>query len=81
MDLRTPIHLGGDHYLEAVSVGKDPDDLTVFDCPVCGGYGFADRWHPVATVFDADADTRARARERYRYCGNECLTGFLRTFR
>ena len=76
MDLQTPLKLGGSHYLEAVSVGRDPDARTVRDCPVCGGHTNDDEWHLVATVRDLEASERAH----HYYCSGECLDGWLRLF-
>jgi len=76
VDLPTPIHLGGRYDLMAVSVGRDPDDETVRDCPGCGGHVFDDEWHLRATV----RDDRSRDRESYVYCGSDCLHAWLRTF-
>lgn len=75
MDLATPLHVGGTYYLEAVTVGRDPDDETVWDCPMCGGRGYADEFHLEATVFDSDTGRR----EPYRYCDDRCLADWLRT--
>ena len=75
MDLGTPLRLGGTHYLTAVSVGRDPDDETVWDCPVCGGHGYADEWPLVASV----RDTATSRTATYRYCDDACLRGWLRT--
>jgi len=82
MDLRTPIHLGGSHYLVAVSVGRDPDDDTVRDCPACGGYCYDDEFHLVATVRDLDAGGAGAptGAEGYHFCSDGCLAGWLRTF-
>jgi hypothetical protein len=76
MELQTPLKLGGSHYLEAVSVGRDPDARTVRDCPACTGHLFDDKWHLVATV--RNLDTRERA--RHYYCSGDCLRGWLRLF-
>lgn len=76
MDLRTPIHLGGDYYLRAVSVGREPDADTVRDCPTCGGYCYDDEFHLVATVVDVGDGTS----ERYHHCDDDCLAGWIRIF-
>jgi hypothetical protein len=76
MDLPTPIHLGGRYDVTAVSVGRDPDDETVRDCPVCGGYVFDDDWHLRATVRDGTS----RDRESYVYCSPDCYRDWLRGF-
>ena len=55
MRLATPLELGGDRYLEAVSVGRDPDSGTVRDCPGCSGHCYDDEWHLKATVLDRAA--------------------------
>ena len=75
MNLGAPHHLGGDYYLTAVSVGRDPDDETVWDCPMCGGRGYADAFHLEATLLDTDTGRR----EPYRYCDDACLADWLRT--
>ena len=76
MDLGVPRSLGGPFYLRAVTVGRDPDDETVRDCPACGGYVFDDDWHLRATVRDG----RTRNRERYVYCSPDCYRDWLRVF-
>jgi hypothetical protein len=75
MELPAPVALGGRYALTAVSVGRDPDDATVRDCPGCGGYAFDDEWHHRATVRDG----RTRDREAYVYCSDDCLREWLRT--
>jgi hypothetical protein len=91
MELATPLYLGGDRYLEAVSVGRDPDSTTVRDCPVCGGRSFDDEWHLIATVLDrsgARGDPGATrsspgatgSRARFYYCSAGCLRDWLRLF-
>lgn len=79
MKLATPLHLGGDHYLDAVSVGRDPDATTVRDCPVCGGHSFDDEWHLVATVTTVDGGTAGPPAHHY-YCDDQCLREWLRLF-
>ena len=76
MELATPLRLGGEYYLEAVTVGRDPDSDTVRDCPACGGRCYDDEWHLVATVRTVPGGTRAR----YHYCDGDCLRGWLRLF-
>lgn len=76
MDLATPLALGGEHYLTAVSVGRDPDAETVRDCPACGGHCHDDEWHLVATVLRHDTGTRAH----HYYCSSHCLRSWLRLF-
>ncbi len=76
MRLATPLELGGGRYLEAVSVGRDPDSTTVRDCPGCSGHCYDDEWHLEATVLDRAADTRAR----FYWCSEPCLRGWLRLF-
>lgn len=76
MDLPTPVHLGGRYDLTAVSVGRDPDDDTVRDCPGCGGRVFDDEWHLRATVRDGGG----RGREEYVYCSADCLDAWIGLF-
>lgn len=74
MQLATPHHLGGDYYVTAVSVGRDPDADTVRDCPTCGGYVADDEWTVAATVVDRADDSRAE----HVHCGTACLREWLR---
>jgi hypothetical protein len=76
MELRPPIHLGGEYELTAVSVGRTPDEGRVRDCPVCGGYVFENDWHLRATVRSG----RSPATESYVYCDASCLRAWLRPF-
>ena len=73
MDLGVPRSLGGPFYLRAVTVGREPDDKTVRDCPACGGRVYDDDWHFVAHV----ADVRDGASSAYYCCSPDCLTGWL----
>ena len=75
MERATPLAFGGTYYLESVSVGRDDEDATVWDCPLCGGRGYADEWHLVATVLDTADGTR----RQYRCCDDDCLRGWLRS--
>jgi hypothetical protein len=74
MEMGTPHHLGGSHYLTAVSVGRDTEDETVWDCPFCGGRGYADEWHLLGTV----RDTAAGRVATHRFCADDCLRDWLR---
>ncbi|WP_254273640.1 DUF7576 family protein [Haloarcula marina] len=74
MDLPTPYHLGGRYYVDAISVGRLPDDETVRDCLVCGGHVYDDRWHVVADV----RDTGGGPRQHHHYCSGDCLRAWLR---
>jgi hypothetical protein len=69
VDLRVPRSIGGTHYLRAVTVGRDPDDETVRDCPVCGGLVYDDDWHLAGHV----VDVRDGTRRSYRCCSEDCL--------
>lgn len=63
--------MGGDCYVSGVTVGRTPENETVWDCPGCSGYVYADRWHVEATV-------RQRGQQqRHRYCSPSCLQGWL----
>jgi len=63
--------MGGDCYVRGVTVGRDTDDETVWNCPGCGGYVYADRWHVAAAV-------RQRGDvQRHRYCSVPCLRAWL----
>ncbi len=73
MNLAVPRSLGGTHYLCAVTVGRDPGDATVRDCPACGGRVFDDDWHLVAHV----SDVRDGTRRAYHCCSADCLRGWL----
>jgi hypothetical protein len=73
VDLGVPRSLGGPFYLRAVTVGRDPDDETVRDCPACGGLLYDDDWHLVAHV----ADVRDGAARAYHCCSPACLAGWL----
>jgi len=77
VDLRVPRSLGGTHYLRAVTVGRDPDDETVRDCPVCGGLLYDDEWHLAAGV----VDVRDGTRRSYRCCSADCLRALVRPAR
>jgi hypothetical protein len=72
VDLRVPRSLGGTFYLRAVTVGRDPDDETVRDCP-CGDRVYDDDWHVVGHV----VDVRDGSASRYHCCSPGCLRGWL----
>jgi hypothetical protein len=76
MKLATPLELGGGRYLEAVSVGRDPDSATVRDCLACSGHCYEDEWHLEATVLDRASGSRTR----FYWCSGACLRGWLRLF-
>lgn len=80
MRLATPLALGGDRYLESVSVGRDPEASTVRDCPACGGYCYEDEWHLVATVLDRGRRRGEGSRAEFHWCSEDCLRGWLRLF-
>lgn len=63
--------MGGDCYVRGVTVGCRPDDETVWDCPGCQDYVYADRWHVAATV------RQRQELQRHRYCSVDCLQGWL----
>ncbi len=75
MELPVPRRLGGRRYLVEVSVGRDPDDDTVRDCPVCGGYCYDDDWHLVAAVAETGGPDA-----RFHFCSPDCLDGWLGLF-
>lgn len=66
-----PRHMGGNCYVLGVSVGRRTDEETVWDCPGCPSYVYADRWHVAVTV------QQRRGRQRHRYCSPGCLQEWL----
>jgi len=66
-----PRHMGGNCYVFGISVGRDINDETVWDCPGCSEYVYADRWHVAATV------RQRQEHQCHRYCSLECLQEWL----
>lgn len=68
---RSPHHLGGDRYVDDISVGRLGGE-TVRDCPACGGLLYEDRWHVSVRVVRTDGPAAT-----HHLCSQSCLHDWL----